>query len=146
MKRSDPVTHRFIQYMQMKAGDTLILVLDGKTQSVIIAPHEEHRWLERIKSGLGRASKAEWTETRKVDYDFLDEAHADQEWDFDFDEYYEIYLWDFLAGENGFDSFRNIMDVSIFLLFCLFHLLRHITNFHSDALESKTDTNCSRSF
>ncbi|RMJ18641.1 hypothetical protein CDV36_001763 [Fusarium kuroshium] len=59
MKRNDPITRRFLQYLSMRTGELLVMVRDGKTGRVITAPPEEQLWTYRIKQGLGRASKNE---------------------------------------------------------------------------------------
>ena len=71
MKRNDPVTRRFLQYLKLRAGDLLVLVRDGKTGRVITAPPDEHLWTYRKKQGLGRASKNEWENFLEVGPDYF---------------------------------------------------------------------------
>jgi len=69
MKRNDPVTHRFIQYVLMRPGNLLILVKVGRTGRVVVAPDEKHRWISRLRLGdLG--------EQRPI---------TDEDWDVDFE-------------------------------------------------------------
>ncbi|PTB53268.1 hypothetical protein M431DRAFT_6821 [Trichoderma harzianum CBS 226.95] len=46
MKRRDPVTRRFLQYLTMRTGELLVLVRDGRTGRVITAPPQKHLWTE----------------------------------------------------------------------------------------------------
>ncbi|GKU15973.1 unnamed protein product, partial [Fusarium langsethiae] len=71
MKRNDPVTRRFIQYLLMRTGELLVMVRDGKTGRVITAPSDEQLWTYRKKQGLGRASKNEWDTILEVGPEFM---------------------------------------------------------------------------
>jgi hypothetical protein len=60
MKRDDPVSRRFIQYLSMETWKLRALVRDRKTGKVLIQPSENDLWLMREKSGFGRASRNEF--------------------------------------------------------------------------------------
>lgn len=98
MKRNDPVTRLFLQYLLMRAGEVLVLVRDGKTGRVITAPPEEHLWTYRKKQGIGRASKNEFVNVLEVGPEYFDMLDSLRKWWFSFDDYYDIYIWDFAPG------------------------------------------------
>lgn len=44
IKRNDPVTRRFLQYLTMKSTKVLVLIRDAKTSKILSSPHaEEHK-------------------------------------------------------------------------------------------------------
>ncbi|KAI1654605.1 hypothetical protein F4813DRAFT_398932 [Daldinia decipiens] len=96
MRRNDSVTRRFLQYCTMRAGELLVLVQDGKTGKIITAPEEEHLWTLRRKEGLGRASKNEWDILLEVGPEYFDMVDILREWRLGFEDYYEVWLWDFV--------------------------------------------------
>lgn len=113
MKRGDPVTNRFIDYCIMQAGSLQILVRDGKTKQILYAPTEENtRWIHRVKSGFGRASKNEFEVMQAVDSRMLQTVDRLRPWEFSFDAHYEIYIWDFVPGESPMQLFHDLIDVS----------------------------------
>ncbi|KAK3303235.1 uncharacterized protein B0T15DRAFT_495800 [Chaetomium strumarium] len=81
MKRNDPVTRRFIQYALMRTNEFLILVRDGKNGRIVVAPGERHRWI-RLAAQL----------------------------QFNFMNYFEVYIWDFKPGEKPLDLYHHIHD------------------------------------
>ncbi|KAG8162053.1 hypothetical protein KVR01_007818 [Diaporthe batatas] len=112
MKRGDPVTNRFIDYCIMQAGTLQILVRDGKTKQILYAPNEENaRWIHRVKSGLGRASKNEYIVTSAVDSKMLEALDHGRDWRFGFDAHYELYIWDFVPGESSMVLFHHLVDM-----------------------------------
>ncbi len=113
MKKHDPVTKRFIHYMLMNRGEAQILVRDGKMGTIVTATNERDRWVTRVKSGRGRASKHEWVIEEQINSVFFQTARMLCSWDFSFDDYYEIYLWDFVPGASGLDIVGLVMNVSI---------------------------------
>ncbi|KAK4063857.1 hypothetical protein Trihar35433_8565 [Trichoderma harzianum] len=100
MKRRDPVTRRFLQYLTMRTGELLVLVRDGKTGRVITAPPEKHRWTYRRKQGIGRASKNEWQNVLEVGPDYFDMTDVLREWRFGFDDYYDVFIWNLVPNES----------------------------------------------
>ncbi|KAI1465116.1 uncharacterized protein F4812DRAFT_452528 [Daldinia caldariorum] len=96
MKRNDSVTRRFLQYCTMRTGELLVLVRDGKTGKIITAPEEEHLWTMRHKEGLGRASKNEWDILLEVGPEYFDMVDILRKWRLGFEDYYEVWLWDFV--------------------------------------------------
>lgn len=61
IKRNDPATRRFLQYLAMQTSKVLVLIRDAKTGKILSSPPDDELWLSREKSGIGRASKNEWT-------------------------------------------------------------------------------------
>ncbi|KAK6949802.1 hypothetical protein Daesc_008123 [Daldinia eschscholtzii] len=96
MKRNDSVTRRFLQYCTMRTCELLVLVRDGKTGKIITAPEEEHLWTMRHKEGLGRASKNEWDVLLEVGPEYFDMVDILRKWRLGFEDYYEVWLWDFV--------------------------------------------------
>lgn len=113
MKRGDPVTNRFIDYI-MQSGILQILVRDGKTGRIVRAPDPKERWLHRVKSGLGRASKNEWEVVQEVGPDYFAYLDVMRDWRFSFDSYYDILIWDFVPGESPLELFHRLVDVSYY--------------------------------
>lgn len=111
MKRGDPVTNRFIDYCIMQSGYIQILVRDGKTGQIVRAPDQDERWLHRVKSGLGRASKNEWEVVQEVGREFFEYVDCVRDWYFSFDSYYDIFIWDFVPGESPMELFHRLVDV-----------------------------------
>ncbi|KAK4504763.1 hypothetical protein PRZ48_002725 [Zasmidium cellare] len=101
MKRNDPVSRRFVQYLSMMSNYVCILVRDGKTGRILIKPPKEHSWLVRKKSGLGRASKNEWDVIAEVGehmFEQLETSRAYGSYSFGFNSYYDITIWDLEPG------------------------------------------------
>src|SRR4051794_26729944 len=109
IKRDDPASRRLIQYLSMQTHQVLLLVRDAETGRILIKPPEEERWLYRKKVGLGRASKNEWTVIKKIGPEFFDEMDKWRSWNFSFQEYYDIYVWDQESGLS-FPSLYNIVQ------------------------------------
>ncbi|KAF5638658.1 major facilitator superfamily transporter [Fusarium sp. NRRL 25303] len=109
MKRNDPVTRRFLQYLLMRRGGLLVMVRDGKTGRVITAPDDEQLWTYRKKQGLGRASKNDWFNILEVGPDFMKLTGILREWRFGFDDYYDVFIWDFVPGEPHMDLYNIVV-------------------------------------
>lgn len=113
MKRGDPVTRRFLHYMSMRRGEVLLLVRDGKTGRVITAPDDQQLWTVRAKIGLGRASKNEWTELLTVGQKYFDLVEKYRQWRLGFDDYYDVYIWDFVPGQTPFHMYTVTINVRL---------------------------------
>ncbi|KAF5978634.1 major facilitator superfamily transporter [Fusarium coicis] len=109
MKRNDPVTRRFLQYLLMRRGELLVMVRDGKTGRVITAPDDEQLWTYRKKQGLGRASKNDWFNILEVGPDFMKLTDILREWRFGFDDYYDVFIWDFVPGEPHMELYNIVV-------------------------------------
>ncbi|WZH49461.1 Mfs allantoate protein [Fusarium acuminatum] len=109
MKRNDPVTRRFIQYLLMRTGELLVMVRDGKTGRVITAPDNDQLWTYRKKQGLGRASKNEWDTELYMGPEFMKLTDILREWRFGFSDYYDVYIWDFVPGQSFNDMYNIII-------------------------------------
>ncbi|KAM7183928.1 hypothetical protein V8F20_012427 [Naviculisporaceae sp. PSN 640] len=119
MKRNDPVTRRFIQYVLMRPGEHFILVRDGKNGRIVTAPEEQHRWLVRSRPGNSRfkpgtvdvthSAENGWNVELEVDGGFFEMAREERSWHFGFNSYYEIYIWDFAPGREAIDMYHNIL-------------------------------------
>lgn len=113
MKRSNPITRRFLQYLTMRTGEVLVLVRDGKTGRVITAPPDKHLWTYRRKHGVGRASKNEWDNVLEVGPDYFDMTDSLREWRFGFQDYYDVFIWSFVPGESPMDMYNVVITVSL---------------------------------
>jgi hypothetical protein len=60
IKRDDPASRRFIQYLSNETWEIRALVRDRKTGRILIQPPENELWLLREKSGWGRATRNEF--------------------------------------------------------------------------------------
>lgn len=103
MKRNDPITRRFLQYLIMRTGQLLVLVRGGKTGRIITAPPDEHMWTYRKKQGIGRASKNEWKNVLEVGPDYFDLTDTLREWRLGFEDYYDVFIWDFVPCQSSMD-------------------------------------------
>ncbi|KAH0184924.1 hypothetical protein KCV03_g8576, partial [Aureobasidium melanogenum] len=113
MKRNDPVTRRWIQYAVMESYKMAIMVRDGRTGNVIVEPPEEHKWLIRTKSGVGRASRAEWKTVKEIDDEFWDTIDRSRKWHLGFKDYYDIVVWDIESGEHYSSLYNSIQELLI---------------------------------
>jgi hypothetical protein len=113
MKRDDPIARRFLHYLLMRRGEVLVLVRDGKTGHVLTAPPNEHLWTVRAKIGLGRASKNEWTELLTVGQKYFDLVEKYRQWRLGFDDYYNVYIWDFVPGQKPFTMYTIVICVRL---------------------------------
>lgn len=99
IKRDDPASRRLVQYLSMQSHRLVVLVRDAENGRLLIKPPEDERWLYRQRIGLGRASKNEWTILKSVGPEFFEETDRYRRWYFSFKEYYDVYVWDLMAGE-----------------------------------------------
>jgi hypothetical protein len=113
MKRNDPVTRRWIQYAVMESYKMAIMVRDGRTGNVIVEPPDEHKWLIRTKSGVGRASRSEWKIVKEIDEDFWDTIDRSRQWHLGFKDYYDIVVWDIESGEYYSSLYNSIQELLI---------------------------------
>jgi len=70
INRNDPAMRRFCQYIAMKSSAVVVVIRDAKTGRIVFQPPSDQFWLTRVKSGIGRASKNEWTILRPPNEDF----------------------------------------------------------------------------
>ncbi|CAG8959200.1 hypothetical protein HYFRA_00012557 [Hymenoscyphus fraxineus] len=107
--KRDQVSRRLIQYLSMEAHQLLILVRDAETGNILVKPPEEERWIHRTKSGVGRASKNEWKVVTSVGPRFFEQMDRHRDWHFDFNEYYDVYVWDVDPGQP-FPALYNVVQ------------------------------------
>lgn len=113
IKRNDAASRRFIQYLSMETSCVVCLVRDAVTGKTVVSPPEEQLWLLREKSGRGRASKNEWNTISQVGPKFFEEMERYRRWHFDFNEYYDVYVWDAVPGQKFYNLHNTIQGVSI---------------------------------
>lgn len=111
IKRDDPVSRRFIQYLAMESWELRALVRDAKTGRVLISPPEDELWLLRGKSGWGRASRNEYEVVGEVGPVFFEAMDKSRKWHFGFEEFYDVYIWDSSPGRSFFILQRKIEEV-----------------------------------
>ena len=111
IKRGDPVSRRFIQYLHLQSQRVVLLVRDAMTGELLVKPPEDERWLLREKSGLGRASKNQWNGIRSIGEQFFEEADKNREWTLSFKEYYDVYVWDLMANESSASLYNLVQQV-----------------------------------
>ncbi|KAL6720831.1 hypothetical protein ACLMJK_002756 [Lecanora helva] len=113
VKRNDPVSRRFLQYLSMQSNKVIVLIRDAKTSKILCQPPEDQLWLNRHKSGMGRASKNEWTIRAKVGPEFFEKMERMREWHFGFNDYYDVYVWDFEPGQS-FSQLYSTVSTALF--------------------------------
>ncbi|KAF9737169.1 hypothetical protein PMIN06_012378 [Paraphaeosphaeria minitans] len=111
VKRDDPVSRRFIQYLSMETCELRALVRDRKTGKILVRPPEEEFWLLREKAGWGRASKNEFANIIEIGPDFFETVENSRKWHFGFDEYYDVYVWDTAPGRPYFVLQRKVEEI-----------------------------------
>jgi hypothetical protein len=111
IKRDDPVSRRFIQYLAMESWELRALVRDAKTGRVLISPPEDELWLLREKSGWGRASRNEYDIVGEVGPTFFEAMDKSRKWHFGFEEFYDVYIWDSSPGRPFLILQRKIEEV-----------------------------------
>lgn len=72
IKRDDPVSRRFIQYLANETWEIRALVRDRKTGRILIQPPKDEMWLLREKSGWGRANKNDFNIIAEIGPDFFE--------------------------------------------------------------------------
>jgi hypothetical protein len=73
IKRDDPVSRRFIQYLSNETWEIRALVRDRKTGRILIQPPKHEMWLLREKSGWGRATRNEFDIIGEIGPDFFEQ-------------------------------------------------------------------------
>ncbi|KAG9189328.1 hypothetical protein G6011_06196 [Alternaria panax] len=111
IKRNDAFNRRFIQYLTMESGELRALIRDPVTGYVIVQPPEQELWLSREKTGIGRASKREYNITSEVGPAFIEEVEARRSWQINFDDYYDVYIWDAAPGGGAHELQQKIEEV-----------------------------------
>ncbi|PIA96173.1 hypothetical protein CB0940_10666 [Cercospora beticola] len=110
IKRNDPVSRRFIQYLMLFTSELCILVRDAKTGHIILQPPKEEQWLARTYIG-GR-----WKITGEVNEEMLEQfsdTHAYSDFRFGFDEHYDLIIWDLEPGEHWTQLESRVHDCLI---------------------------------
>ena len=113
VKREDPTSRRFLQYISMETSRVVVLIRDAKTGRILKSPPDEHLWLARTKSGFGRASRTDWDVVLEVGSDFFAKMEESRQWHFGFKEYYDVYIWDLEAGKPFAYLYNTIQQVSL---------------------------------
>lgn len=94
IKRNDPISRRFIQYVAMQTSRMFILVRDGKTGELIVSPDQDELWLARILIGIGRDRRNSNVQTlRFVGEEFFEEMDRQRSFHLGFDDFYDVYIW-----------------------------------------------------
>lgn len=76
MKRNDPVTRRFLQYLVVQSSRAVVLIRDAKNSKILHTPPTDQLWVHREKNGIGRASKNAWTATAEASQTFFDKSNS----------------------------------------------------------------------
>lgn len=90
----------------------LLLVRDAKTGRILVSPPKDQLWLVREKSGFGRAAKHDWNVVSEVGPKFFEKLEASRNWSLGFTDYYDIIVWDRMAGERFGNVYSSIIEVS----------------------------------
>ncbi|KAF1830577.1 hypothetical protein BDW02DRAFT_558680 [Decorospora gaudefroyi] len=111
IKRDDPVSRRFIQYLSMETWELRALVRDRKTGRILIKPPKDELWLLREKSGWGRAAKNDFEIVGEVGPGFFEKMEALRSWQLNFEEYYDVYIWATVPGEPVWSLRKKLQEV-----------------------------------
>lgn len=113
IKRNDPASRRFVQYISMRTCDMAVLVRDAQTGKIIVRPPEEELWLIRQKSGMGRAAKNDWNVIKSIGPTFFQEMDDHRQWHFGFKDHYDLIVWDLEPGQHFSALYNNIQELLI---------------------------------
>ncbi|PGH06359.1 hypothetical protein GX51_02369 [Blastomyces parvus] len=111
MRRSDPVTRRFLQYVSMQASRMMLVVRDGKTGKILVKPPDDSAWLFREKIGHRRGSQAPWKVIKRVDEAFFNEMERRRAFRLGFDDFYDVYIWSSTCGEPFEALYSGIIEM-----------------------------------
>ncbi|KAI4669806.1 uncharacterized protein J4E79_000084 [Alternaria viburni] len=132
VKRDDTLNRRFLECLAMESADLRVLVHDPVTGKFVIQPPKEEFWLSREKAGRGRSTKHEYTVTVEVDNAFFEQATACRAWSLNFNDYYNVYIWDAPPGRSADELQGKIQEVRKVkgkdMLVRVRHIVQHITN------------------
>lgn len=103
---------RFCQYIAMKSSSVVVVIRDAKTTRIVFQPPQNERWLTREKSSMERASKNEWKILMPVDEEFYHKMEDCREWHFGLNDYYDLYMWDLIPGQQFSHLYNTIYEVS----------------------------------
>ena len=112
IKRNDPVSRRFIQYLCMQRSHVTMMVRDAKSGSVLVKPESEYIWLDRHKAGYDCFGDPEWDDGLSVNEELLTtfSTRRVREWQFGFTDYYEVICWDVVPNRSFSTLHATILD------------------------------------
>ncbi|KAL8925664.1 MAG: hypothetical protein Q9208_003347 [Pyrenodesmia sp. 3 TL-2023] len=113
IRRDDPATRRFLQYLVMRTSRVVVLIRDVKTSKILSTPPADQLWLHREKAGIGRASKNEWFVRAAVGPEFFEKMERMREWHFGFNDYYDVYIWDLKPGKPWASLFNTVYETLV---------------------------------
>lgn len=105
IKRNDPVSRRFVQYLAMSTHRVVLMVRDAKTGRMLVTPPAEECWLARDRvqtRGLEEGDdEDDWRVTKTVDETLFEQMSGKKhrEWQFGFTDYYDVVIFDLDPGE-----------------------------------------------
>lgn len=108
MKRNDPVSARFIEYLRMFSGALLVMVRDGVTGRILTAPSEKQWWVTRTR----KHSQNEYENVTKIGPCFFECIERVREWRLGFDDHYDIMIWDLRPNLLSSALLANVTSVS----------------------------------
>ncbi|KAK7510074.1 hypothetical protein IWZ03DRAFT_433735 [Phyllosticta citriasiana] len=118
VKRDDPVSRRFVQYLALMTNRVVLFARDVKTGRVLVQPPKAELWLLREKNGLGRASRGEWNIVKEFGPELFEELDRQRKWSFGFRDYYDICVWDLDPGESFHFLYDTVHTAYIKALRC----------------------------
>lgn len=102
MKRDDPASRRFLQYLAMNS-ECFLLVRDAETGQILVKPPEEERWTMRASAPQGhhpgKKIQGEWDILEEIGPQFFEQMDKFREWNFSFKDHYDVYIWNVQVGE-----------------------------------------------
>ncbi len=136
IRRDDPASRRFLQYLSMRTSRVLVLIRDAKTSRILSSPPANQLWLHCEKAGSGRARKNDWSAQTEVRPEFFEKSIpplsdllanvADsrlveelRQWHFGFNDYYDVYIWDLKPSKPWINFFDTIYQVRLSFVDCL---------------------------
>lgn len=96
----------------MQGRYVCMMVRDAKTGKILVKAPEEHNWLIRVQGGLGEDDWVEKLHPGEDElYDLLENRRSES-WQFGFNNYYDVTVWDLLPGEHCNIVWSTVQEVS----------------------------------
>ncbi|KAI1773620.1 hypothetical protein F4818DRAFT_449017 [Hypoxylon cercidicola] len=97
MKRNDPATRRFLQYLTMRSSEVLVLVRDGKTGKILTAPEKDQLWTMR---GKREVNETKWNILLEVGRKYFQMVGKFRKWRLGSEDYYDVWIWDYTPSSD----------------------------------------------
>ncbi|KAF7184910.1 hypothetical protein HII31_13722 [Pseudocercospora fuligena] len=116
LKRNDPISRRFVQYLHMASSKVCVLVRDAKTGNVLRPrPPQKHFWLLRAGFQHGADAEPEWTVKKSIGDDLFKDLEGlkAQTLQLGFNDIFDVTVWSTEPGQQWATFYNTIQDAMI---------------------------------